>query len=411
MKINKKLFFKSDENINSFYLMAKFAISSHVEFFYSDIIDNTFLFELETDENYNKELQKYIDLYVYSKKVYNVLKRFFFKIKLKKTKKYRMTTDLYFNDLSLFPEEQKIDILENNTIYTFRLTDLINIWTDCLLEIEGLFPIPKDIKNPYTNIKFNTNNLYNIYFKILNSNFHIPIIITHFFESQFKIHYLLDYYYPYLKDKCILKFCKECSDYEKYEYIENMFFDYRSDISWTRVPTIRVLKYDGIKIYCRKLNICVKYYLIGKYSPNNWTKEKYYNLGKTVIKKFIENNIHLIIKSTYQHSSTLRNRIRRNRSLTPFNTTPPPPPSTPPPSTPPPSIPPQSIPLPPYNNLQSNVNIYSSSTQTNTIVESYDTGRESINRLIEEIDLGLLNSSAVSPFSPSYQLPRTPNRI
>ena len=68
-------------------------------------------------------------------------------------------------------------------------------------------------------------------------------------------------------------------------------------------------------------------------------------------------------------------------------------------------------PPPRINNLQSVTNISPSPIQTNNIVNDYNTSRESINRLVEEIDLSFINSSAVSPFTPSYQLPRTPNRI
>ena len=406
MKANKKLFFNSDENINSFFLMAKFAVQSHVDFFCSDIIHNDFLEELHNNDNYDIQIRKYINLYIYSKHVYNILSRFVYKIKVKKTKKYQMTTDLYFNDLSLFPERQLINLLENNTIYTFRLTDLINIFNDSLLEIEGLFPVPKNPKNPYTNLHFSPNNLYNIYFNILKSNFHIPIIIANFFNCQFKINLLLDNHYPYLKDKCILKFCKEGSSYEKYENIENMFFDYRTDIEWVYIPSIRSIRVSEMMNYCKKLNIALKYYLLGKFSPNNWTKDKYYNLGKTVVKTFIRNNDNLVFKPrSVQNNSTLRNRITRRRTtLNRLNSVPPPPP---PPTTPPPTriAPPAPPPLTVINNNTLN------NIRNSQIVSNYNTNREAIARLIEDIDLSIINTNAATPFSPSFQLPRTPNRI
>ena len=441
MKANKKLFFKSNENIKSFFLMAKFAVGSHPEFFYSDIIDNVFLTDLSNNRLYQKELNKYINLYVKSKKIFNILTRFFYNIKIKKTKRYEMTTDLYFNELSQFPHSQKIELLENNTLYTFRLTDIINIWSDSLLDVQGLFPTPKKIKNPYTNIEFHDNNLYNIYFKILHSNFHIPIVITKYFYSQFNINKLLDNYYPYLKDKCIRKFCKEGSYYEKYEYIENMFFDYRKDIKWVHVPTIQTINNNDIINYCKKLNVSLKYYLFGKYSTNSWTKDKYYNLGISSLKTFIRNYDSLIIKPRIPPLSTLRNRIRRTERIINRNNTilPPPPPSTPPPSRQPPSPPipfnsnrqrlinlppPPPITIPPATNNTSTINTdntprHDTPTDDNTfntlnsnrIVNTYQTNRDAINTLIEDIDLSLLNSNAVSPFLPSYQLPRTPSRI
>ena len=38
-KLNRK-FFYDDENTKSFFTMAKYSIGTHVEFFYSDIIEN-----------------------------------------------------------------------------------------------------------------------------------------------------------------------------------------------------------------------------------------------------------------------------------------------------------------------------------------------------------------------------------
>lgn len=428
MKANKKFFFKSNENIKSFFLMAKFAVGSHPEFFYSDIIDNVFLTDLSNNRLYQKELNKYINLYVKSKKIYNILTRFFYNIKIKKTKRYEMTTDLYFNELSQFPPSQKIELLENNTLYTFRLTDIINMWSDSLLEVQGLFPTPKKIKNPYTNIEFHSNNLYNIYLKILHSNFHIPMVISKFFYSEFNINKLLDNYYPYLKDKCIQKFCKEGSYYEKYEYIENMFFDYRKDIKWVHVPTIQTINSNNMIVYCKKLNVSLKYYLIGKYSTNSWTKDKYYNLGISTVKTFIRKNDSLIIKPRIPPLSTLRNRTRRTERVINRNNVvlpPPPPPSTPPPFT---SArqhllnlsPPPPITIPTTTDNTSTTTNASNSTRdadtfdnlnSNRIVNTYQTNRDAINTLITDIDLSLINSNAVSPFLPSYQLPRTPNRI
>tara|TARA_B100000902_G_C27307943_1_gene916652 strand:+ start:746 stop:1960 length:1215 start_codon:yes stop_codon:yes gene_type:complete len=404
--------------------MAKFAVGSHPEFFYSDIIDNVFLTDLSNNRLYQKELNKYINLYVKSKKIYNILTRFFYNIKIKKTKRYEMTTDLYFNELSQFPPSQKIELLENNTLYTFRLTDIINMWSDSLLEVQGLFPTPKKIKNPYTNIEFHSNNLYNIYLKILHSNFHIPMVISKFFYSEFNINKLLDNYYPYLKDKCIQKFCKEGSYYEKYEYIENMFFDYRKDINWVHVPTIQTINSNNMIVYCKKLNVSLSYYLIGKYSTNSWVKDKCYNLGISTVKTFIRKNDSLIIKPRIPPLSTLRNRIRRTEQVVNRNNVvlPPPPPSTPPPFTsarqhllnlPPP--PPITIPTTTDNTSTTSTTTRAADTfdhlNSNRIVNTYQTNRDAINTLITDIDLSLLNSNAVSPFLPSYQLPRTPSRI
>ena len=184
-----------------------------------------------------------------------------------------------------------------------------------------------------------------------------------------------------------------------------MFFDYRTDIEWVYIPSIRSIRVSEMMNYCKKLNIALKYYLLGKFSPNNWTKDKYYNLGKTVVKTFIRNNDNLVFKPrSVQNNSTLRNRITRRRTtLNRLNSVPPPPP----PTTPPPTriAPPAPPPLTVINNNTLN------NIRNSQIVSNYNTNREAIARLIEDIDLSIINTNAATPFSPSFQLPRTPNRI
>ena len=78
--------------------------------------------------------------------------------------KYNVDTDLHLNPLEVLPENQKILILENNTLYDFKLKDLLSCWKIALLSSQGLFSKPFALKNPYTNIPFKINNLYNIYY-------------------------------------------------------------------------------------------------------------------------------------------------------------------------------------------------------------------------------------------------------
>lgn len=380
MKNIKSKFFFNDENTTAFFTMARYSIDSNVEFFYTDILNNEFIIsDPENDsEEYQCELNKFIDLYCYSKKILNTLKKFFRTIKYKKYKKYQMDTDLYFNDLSKFPSYQKITILENNTLYTFRLSDLIVIMVDSLSTTEGLFPIPKKSKNPYTNIYFSVFNLYNIYFALLNSTFHIPLLINKFYLSGFSIKIFLNSFFPHLKDICIKKFITEGTITEKYGYIENMFFDYRKEINWSYLPSKNTMIYSEIQNYCNKLNKSLYNYLMYKYSNNNWTKDKYNDLALDMIKKFTEDYPELIYRSRSLPSTTLRRRSI-NRRIT---NTPPPPTISPPP-------------IPRINN------------------RAVDRGvqRRALQELVQEIDLSLINSNAVDPFLPSRQLRRTPSRF
>ena len=249
LKNTKSKFFYDNENTKPFFTMAKYSIGTHVEFFYSDIIENEFIVNGISDTDIENELNKYVDLYCYAKKTYNTLKNFVKRIRLKKfVKIYEMDTDLLFNKLSMFPVDQKIELLENNTLYVFRLSDLINIINDSLTLSDGLFPMPKKVKNPYTNLNFTECNLYNIYFALLESKFHIPILINLFFNCEFNLTIFINKFYPYLKDLSIMKYVKEGSPINKYEYLENLFFDFRKEINWVYIPRKESLRYSQIKL-------------------------------------------------------------------------------------------------------------------------------------------------------------------
>ena len=110
---------------------------------------------------------------------------------------YDNHSDLYFNPLSNLKSYLKVNILQNNTIYKFRISDLINLWVDNLTTCENLFCKPLNLKKPYTNISFEKHNLYNIYFSIYYSSYNVPEIIYRFFKCGMNIDlymlYLLSY--------------------------------------------------------------------------------------------------------------------------------------------------------------------------------------------------------------------------
>ena len=51
------------------------------------------------------------------------------------------------------------------------------MWVKALKHSDGLFPQPIYLKNPYTSNIFKIHNLYNIYFALFNSSFHIHPLI------------------------------------------------------------------------------------------------------------------------------------------------------------------------------------------------------------------------------------------
>ena len=100
------------------------------------------------------------DLYISVKKIMNRLNSIARLYKYKKAVKYDIDTDLHLNPLEQLTNNEKISIIENNTIYNFKLRDLISCWKLALLNSQGLFAKPIELKNPYTNLPFKKHNLY-----------------------------------------------------------------------------------------------------------------------------------------------------------------------------------------------------------------------------------------------------------
>ena len=159
--ISLKMFI--DLYFNNFYTVKKISENFEKENIFSvikkSLIDNPFVNNDELDEN------ETIEFICKAQKFKMLMIKYVRKFKYKKYTVYDINQDLLLNDLSDFPENQKIHLVENKTIYKFRLTDLLNIITKSLTNYVDIYIVePSEIKNPYTNLPFSMNNLYNIFF-------------------------------------------------------------------------------------------------------------------------------------------------------------------------------------------------------------------------------------------------------
>ena len=99
-----------------------------------------------------------------------------------------MNMDLCMNPLEEFKDKHKLTLVENKTIYNFRLTDLLNIIKRALSNYDDICIVnPLPVKNPYTNLEFSKSNLYNIFFKTTESGLLLPVLFYKFFLSEFDI--------------------------------------------------------------------------------------------------------------------------------------------------------------------------------------------------------------------------------
>jgi len=144
------------------------------------------------------------------------LKRFLHRYCCKKMGASKISDDLYKNPLTEFPKNQIISIIENNNIFNFRLTDLLTMWKKALEHSDGLFADPLMLTNPYTGNAFKKNNLYNIYFALLETTFHIPPLLSHFFLLEFDICEFYIVHYSLLHDIAIKNYYKDISEDDKF---------------------------------------------------------------------------------------------------------------------------------------------------------------------------------------------------
>ena len=283
-------------------------------------------------------------LFVKFKKIKNILSSFVRRYKWKKSVLYNCNSDLYLNDLDSFKDKHKITILENNTRYRFRLSNIINYWTESLTNSNGLFTKPIDLKNPYTNLKISTHNLYNIYFKLLNTGFDLPLSIKAFFVYNMDIEDFSFKYYPMLKEKAIETFIeKNGMIHEKWEQILNMLYEYRKIIKYlTFMDNIHY----GVKIKaCRIFKKALNNYLLFKFSCNPHVKKNANISAKKILINLLIEKSNFGFKRGFEIMVYIPVSERRVRPMPP-----PPPPSvieninrirrnnTPPPPPPPPIL-------------------------------------------------------------------------
>lgn len=172
--------------------------------------------------------ERLIDFFSICQRHYHKLCRFVYRYKLKKATVYDYDTDFCSNPLQSLNNRIKITlyISETKTIYNFRLSDMIGMINTSLSYAPLFFTSPKPIKNPFTNVEFKRNNLYNIYFKIKDSSLEMPILFYLYYKSNFNIKRYFERNKALILDEYIKIQMNSISDYEKRCYVNNMVEHY-----------------------------------------------------------------------------------------------------------------------------------------------------------------------------------------
>tara|TARA_B100001063_G_C16774608_1_gene564183 strand:+ start:2364 stop:3650 length:1287 start_codon:yes stop_codon:yes gene_type:complete len=208
-----------------FFFTSGDKFESKFKAFKNNIIDNEYIGDLQR--------KLFINIFCKTQKKYRALCFFCNLYKFKKTKKFNNDLDIRLNKLSLYPKNQKIFLKQNNKIYEFRLSDLLNIWINSIKKHMGFYPDPSYPQNPYNRIEFTKIHLYNIYFALIKTNFFIPTLIHNFFHTQFDIDTFKYICYPQLKELTIENNFNIMSNYTQFLEIITMLETRRTSIGFT----------------------------------------------------------------------------------------------------------------------------------------------------------------------------------
>ena len=247
-------------------------------YYFNDIIIH---YKHEGDEKRTIE-----NLYLKAKKIKNTLERFIKKLKIKIYKKYEFDKDLRFLPLKNYNDNEKVDIIENKTIYSFRTLDLIHLLKISLCNNENMFPIPLKLKNPYTNLYIKKYNLYNILISFSNTKYILPEIILNYYKSDFDIIKLKLKAYPILKENAINDYVKVGYICDLYDYVISLCHDFRKKTEYVLVKTsLGIFKKTKMVDIFKK---CLRFYLKKKYLSNPLKKEYFEDKCIMELKKIIE---------------------------------------------------------------------------------------------------------------------------
>jgi hypothetical protein len=225
-------FRKMSKNTNAFIYIFHKIFESNLNFtvwlqFSKIIPSKKFLFLIDSMENnlFSKEEKEiYFQTFFICQKVYRAFSKLAFIFKHKKYPVH-ISTDLCLNEINTL-KTNNICILQENKKYWFLLRDLVNIIVASLTNSNRLISQPLKIKNPYNNVPFNKSTLYNIYFKVRESELKINDIFHYFFTSHFNLTNFSRNYEYLIRDYAIKNYEKTLTISQSVSLIESFLEEF-----------------------------------------------------------------------------------------------------------------------------------------------------------------------------------------
>jgi hypothetical protein len=147
------------------------------KYMYEMLINNMFLRDEQKQENEK--------IFYKTQRTYHTIKRVLYNYRFKKAPT-KIQTDLCLNVIDS-GHANTFTFFKNKVKYCFSVRDLVHIIINAITHCHDFFMEPMDPKNPYTNVPFSKADLYNMYFRIKNSNHIIPPMIVNYFLLGFDL--------------------------------------------------------------------------------------------------------------------------------------------------------------------------------------------------------------------------------
>ena len=276
------------------YYINRYNIDSNNHIFFYE--NNPFLKKTKIEligEVYNNIFVSNEVKQIFMEIIYNAQKKYFAllnlknRIRLRYIKKYDIKYDLSFVPFEEINPLFLMNLIINNRLYTFNLSDLIKIINNSLTFNYNFFSDAKPIKNPYDNSLLSYANIFNIYWKIKNSSISMPLLLERFYKSNFELNSFVDNNEYLIREYLISKW-SNLDHVKKTYHIKKMIYFYN-----TLVPKSMKITIDK-KFPCSKLlktfELYLPFYFNATLSLENKIKHNKTKELKIKLKEFKKKN-------------------------------------------------------------------------------------------------------------------------
>lgn len=240
------------------------------------LLENRFMSEKTKEEfmvNFSR-FQRTINTFKRTVRLWRIKKKYLI---------YQNTTDLKGVELSDYKPHLVLDLIEHNTVYSFYIHDLLNMWNVALGQRMYIIEAPIPLKNPYTNVEFSRTNLFNIYYKALLNGIRRPPRVDMHFQCCFSIKLMLASYGTQLREWTLTDYA-QTEDLSLYHELTIIQMDYGNLLPHLKVNDLHSDKFKMHQI--KSYKPLIQAYCFMCYSSNSHLISKFTTLFYKLIHSY-----------------------------------------------------------------------------------------------------------------------------